>query len=57
MPYQQGTRLPGGAASKIGHLAVIESEWVKSLVESFEQAPGLLSTTAGRRGRSSTRRR
>lgn len=37
MPYQQGSRLPGESASKLGHLAVVGSEWVKSLVESFEQ--------------------
>lgn len=36
MPYSQGTRLPGEAASKLGHLAVIQSEWVRSLVEEFE---------------------
>lgn len=38
MPYGQGTRLPGEAASKLGHLAVIESQWVRSLVEDFESA-------------------
>jgi hypothetical protein len=37
MPYAQGTRLPGESASKLGHLAVIESAWVKSLVKDFEQ--------------------
>jgi hypothetical protein len=47
MPYQQGTRLPGESASKIGHLAVIESEWVRSLVESFEQAPGAVIEDSG----------
>lgn len=36
MPYSQGTRLPGESASKLGHLAVIQSEWVKSLVQEFE---------------------
>lgn len=36
MPYAQGTRLAGETASKLGHLAVIESKWVKSLVEDFE---------------------
>lgn len=41
MPYGQGTRLPGEAASKLGHLAVIESPWVKSLVEDFESAPAV----------------
>lgn len=38
MPYSQGTRLPGEFASKLGHLAVIKSEWVKALVGEFEQA-------------------
>lgn len=37
MPYAQGTRLPAETASKLGHLAVVESEWVKSLVKDFEQ--------------------
>jgi hypothetical protein len=41
MPYAQGTRLPGEVASKLGHLAVIESPWVKSLVEDFESAPAV----------------
>jgi hypothetical protein len=36
MPYSPGTRLPGEAASKLGHLAVIQSHWVKSLVQEFE---------------------
>jgi hypothetical protein len=36
MPYSQGTRLPGESASKLGHLAVIKSEWVKALVNEFE---------------------
>ncbi|GAA6142749.1 hypothetical protein [Hydrogenophaga sp. 5NK40-0174] len=38
MPYAQGTRLPGESASKLGHLAVIESPWVRSLVDDFEGA-------------------
>ncbi|HMH21154.1 MAG TPA: hypothetical protein VK563_05240 [Puia sp.] len=37
MPYPQGTRLPGETASKLGHLTVVESDWVKSLVADFEQ--------------------
>jgi hypothetical protein len=37
MPYAQGTRLPGESASKLGHLAVIENEWIKSLVKDFER--------------------
>lgn len=36
MPYGQGTRLPGETASKLGHLAVVQSEWVRSLIEDFE---------------------
>jgi len=36
MPYQSSTRLPGESASKLGHLTVIQSEWVKSLVSDFE---------------------
>jgi len=39
MPYSQGTRLPGEVASKLGHLAVVQSEWVNSLVRAFEQQP------------------
>jgi hypothetical protein len=36
MPYSEGSRLPGESASKLGHLAVVQSEWVKALVEDFE---------------------
>ena len=36
MPYEQGTRLPGESASKLGHLRVIESEWVRELISEFE---------------------
>lgn len=36
MPYGEGTRLPGESASKLGHLAVVQSPWVRSLVEEFE---------------------
>lgn len=38
MPYNAGTRLPGETASKLGHLAVVQSPWVKALVSDFEQA-------------------
>jgi hypothetical protein len=38
MPYSEGARLPGEAASKLGHLAVIQSDWVKSLVSEFESS-------------------
>ncbi|MES2353193.1 MAG: hypothetical protein V4568_02125 [Pseudomonadota bacterium] len=36
MPYSQGTRLPGESASKLGHLAVVKSDWVKALITEFE---------------------
>jgi hypothetical protein len=36
MPYAEGNRLPGEAASKLGHLAIVKSEWVKALVSDFE---------------------
>lgn len=35
MPYQQGSRLPGERASKIGHIDVINSPLVKKLCENF----------------------
>lgn len=41
MAYGKGTKLPGEAASKLGHLSVIESEWVKSLVLDFESVEAL----------------
>ncbi|RQH04754.1 hypothetical protein [Paraburkholderia dinghuensis] len=37
MPYSQGSRLPGESASKLGHLAVVQSDWVKALVGDFER--------------------
>ncbi len=36
MPYAQGTRLPGESASKLGHLAVLQSDWVRALVNEFD---------------------
>lgn len=36
MPYSQGTRLPGESASKLGHLAVLQSDWVRALVTEFD---------------------
>jgi hypothetical protein len=36
VPYAQGTRLPGESASKLGHLAVLQSEWVRALVTEFD---------------------
>lgn len=38
MPYSSGARLPAEKASKLGHLAVVESPWVRALVNAFEQA-------------------
>ncbi|MBT1689218.1 hypothetical protein [Dawidia soli] len=38
MAYDQGARLPGESASKLGHLSVVNSKWVKSLLADFEQA-------------------
>src|SRR2546426_10696502 len=38
MPYTPGDRLPGEVASKLGHLSVVQSAWVKSLVREFEFA-------------------
>jgi len=37
MPYSAGTRLPSESASKLGHLSVVQSPWVKALVKDFEQ--------------------
>lgn len=36
MAYSSGGRLPFETASKLGHLKVIESEWVNSLIKDFE---------------------
>lgn len=47
MPYKQGTRLPGEAASKLGHLAVIKSPWVRTLVEDFESVELLNGDPSG----------
>lgn len=37
MSYSKGANLPGQSASKLGHLAVIQSDWVRSLVSAFDQ--------------------
>lgn len=37
MSYSKGASLPGQSASKLGHLAVIQSEWVRSLVSEFDR--------------------
>lgn len=36
MPYKAGSRLPGEYASKLGHLEVVRSPLVRSLVQSYE---------------------
>ena len=36
MPYKSGNRLPGERASRLGHLDVLKSDLVNSLIESFE---------------------
>lgn len=36
MPYQQGNRLPGERASRLGHLDVLKSELVNKFVKGFE---------------------
>lgn len=36
MPYKSGSRLPGERASRLGHLDVLKSDLVNSLVKSFE---------------------
>lgn len=46
MAYSEGSRLPSEKASKLGHLSVVESEWVKSLVSDFEQSKPRSSDTS-----------
>lgn len=36
MAYSSGGRLPFETASKLGHLNVVSSEWIKSLIDDFE---------------------
>ena len=36
MAYSSNGRLPSESASKLGHLSVIQSQWVRSLIEDFE---------------------
>ncbi|MEQ6292188.1 hypothetical protein ACFPAG_16400 [Vogesella sp. GCM10023246] len=43
MSFDKGLRLPGQSASKLGHLSVIQSDWVRSLIEDFE-SPELLTS-------------
>jgi hypothetical protein len=44
MPYEAGGRLPGETGSKLSHLELVDSEWVKDLVKGFERLP---APTAG----------
>ena len=46
MPYQSGNRLSGEHASKLGHLEVLKSPLVQTLVQSFEQTVASSSTAA-----------
>lgn len=39
MPYGSSGKLPSESASKLGHLSVIQNEWVRSLIEDFETVP------------------
>jgi hypothetical protein len=47
MPYSSGTRLQGESASKLGHLNVVASDWVRSLVQEFD-APRSTDTDASK---------
>jgi hypothetical protein len=47
MPYQAGSRLGAESASKLGHLAVVNSEWVRSLVIDFDQVTQDEADTSG----------
>jgi len=38
MPYQQGYKLPGEKASKLGHLDVLKSPLVQQLVHSLSRS-------------------
>lgn len=46
MPYEKGNRLAGESASKLGHLRVIQSEWVKELISEFEYTSAVPSDTS-----------
>jgi hypothetical protein len=47
MPYSAGIRLPGESASKLGHLSVVQSEWVRSLVAEFESTAPVTGDNGG----------
>lgn len=44
MAYSNGSRLPAEGASKLGHLKVVNSDWVRSLVSDFEDAQQRVDT-------------
>lgn len=44
MPYNEGSRLPGERASRLGHLDVLNSELVKKLIKQFERSGSEEST-------------
>lgn len=46
MPYDKGNRLAGESASKLGHLRVIQSEWVNELIGEFEYSSAEPSDTS-----------
>lgn len=46
MPYQKGSRLPAESASKLGHLDVTQSPWVRELIAEFEYASASPSDTS-----------
>ena len=47
MPYQQGKRLPGERASRLGHLDVLKSELVTRFCDSFEEIGEAASLPTG----------
>ncbi|KFJ42654.1 hypothetical protein IBE48_01595 [Francisella philomiragia] len=47
MPYKSSGRLPGESASKLGHLAITKSQWVKSLLSDFDSVPENNLDTSG----------
>ena len=45
MAYNSGGNLPHENASKLGHLSVLQSSWVNSLVDDFESVENIISET------------
>ena len=43
MPYSSSGKLPSESASKLGHLDIIQSDWVRSLISDFETASTVAS--------------